>query len=51
MPFDLNERYVQAAEQALGVSLPASYRLAMMKSNGGAIATESDDWVLAPMEY
>lgn len=49
MPFDLNERYVQAAEQALGVSLPVSYRLAMMKSNGGAIATESDDWDLYPI--
>ena len=49
MPFDLDERYVQAAEQALGVSFPTSYRVAMMRSNGGAIATESDDWDLYPI--
>ena len=49
MPFDLDERYVQATEQALGVSLPTSYRLAMMKSNGGTVATESDDWDLYPI--
>lgn len=31
------------------MSLPMSYRLAMMKSNGGFIATESDDWDLYPI--
>ncbi|CAN7614919.1 SMI1/KNR4 family protein [Variovorax paradoxus] len=46
MPFDLDERCIQAAEQALGVSFPTSYRVAMMRSNGGAVATESDDWDL-----
>jgi hypothetical protein len=49
MPFDVAERYVQAAEEALGISLPASYRLAMMRRNGGFIATESDDWDLYPI--
>lgn len=49
MPFDLDERYVQAAEQALGVSLPTSYRLTMMKSNGGTVVAESDDWDLYPI--
>ncbi|MDP9877072.1 hypothetical protein J2W25_001066 [Variovorax boronicumulans] len=49
MPFDVAERYVQAAEEALGIRLPASYRLAMMRSNGGFIATESDDWDLYPI--
>ena len=49
MPFDLDERYVQAVDQALGVSLPTSYRLAMMKSNGGTVSTESDDWDLYPI--
>lgn len=49
MPFDLNERYVQAAELALGVSLPTSYRVAMMNRNGGAVATENDVWDLYPI--
>jgi hypothetical protein len=49
MPFDLDERYVQAAEQALGASFPTTYRLAMMSSNGGTVATESDDWELYPI--
>lgn len=49
MPFHVNERYVQAAEVALGVGLPTSYRLAMMKSNGGSVATEYDDWELYPI--
>jgi len=34
MPFDLDEHYVRATEQALGVSFPTTYRLAMMRSNG-----------------
>jgi len=49
MPFDLDERYVRAAEQALGVSFPTTYRLAMMRSNGGTVATESDYWELYPI--
>lgn len=49
MPFDLDERYVRAAEHALGVSLPTTYRLAMMRSNGGTVATKSDDWELYPI--
>jgi hypothetical protein len=49
MPFDLDKRYVRAAEQALGVSFPTTYRLAMMRSNGGTVATESDDWELYPI--
>lgn len=44
MPFELAERFVQTAEQALDVSFPTSYRLAMVRSNGGVVATESDDW-------
>jgi hypothetical protein len=49
MPFGTVERYVQAAEAALGVSLPASYRAAMLKSNGGSLSTEYDDWKLYPI--
>ena len=49
MPFDVDERYVQAAERTLGVGFPASYRRAMMRSNGGTVATEDDDWELYPI--
>jgi hypothetical protein len=49
MPFDLEERFVQAAERALGVSFPTSYRQIMMRSNGSTVATESDDWDLYPI--
>jgi len=49
MSFDVAERHVQAAEAALGVSFPAMYRLAMMKCNGGTVATEDDDWELYPI--
>jgi hypothetical protein len=49
MPFDVDERYVQVAEAALGVDLPGAYRLAMMQSNGGTIATSDDDWELYPI--
>ena len=49
MPFDLDERYVQIAEQALGTSFPLTYRLAMMKSNGGTVAIGSGNWELYPI--
>jgi hypothetical protein len=45
----VDERYVRVAEGALGVSFPTSYRLAMMKSNGGAVATEDEDWESVPV--
>jgi hypothetical protein len=40
MPFDLQESFVVAAEQALGASLPSSYRQAMLRSNGGELETD-----------
>jgi hypothetical protein len=46
MPFDVAERYVQAAEEALGLSFPSAYRLAMMKCNGGIVSTQEEDWEL-----
>jgi hypothetical protein len=49
MPFDVDERYVRAAEQVLGVDFPTSYRLAMMRSNGGTVVTEDDNWELYPI--
>lgn len=49
MAFDLEEKFLQAAEQKLGARLPASYRLAMLENNGGEIDTERDLWVLHPV--
>lgn len=49
MPFDLQESFVVAAERALGARLPASYREAMMRSNGGERDAEDDTWWLHPI--
>jgi hypothetical protein len=49
MPFDLAETFVLAAERELGSPLPASYRGALLRENGGELATESDDWELYPI--
>lgn len=51
MPFDVLEQYVAAAERALGVRFPASYREAMKCSNGGSIDAMDDDWgfIQSPM--
>jgi hypothetical protein len=48
VPFELDERFVIAAEQALGASLPYSYRQAMMTSNGGRVLAYDDVWDLYP---
>ena len=37
------------AERELGASLPASYKEAMNKNNGGEIPTEMDLWELYPL--
>ena len=50
MPFNLDESYVGAAEQALGARLPESYRQAMRIANGGEITAGEDDWQLHPIE-
>ena len=49
VPFDLDERFVIAAEQKLGASLPYSYRQAMMASNGGEVVAYDDVWNLYPI--
>jgi len=48
MPFDLDEHYVRAAGQALGIGLRTSFRLVMTRRKGGTVETESDDWDLYP---
>lgn len=49
MPFDLEERFLLAAEHELGARLPVSYRAAMLRSNGGEILTDDDEWELYPI--
>jgi len=49
MPFDLAESFLLDAERELGASLPKSYRLAMLRENGGELATDEDDWQQYPI--
>lgn len=49
MAFDLDESCVLEAEEKLGARLPASYRAAMMKHNGGSLAAGDEDWELFPV--
>jgi|SRR5262249_42357397 len=49
MPFELDERFIVAAEQKLGASLPYSYRQAMKASNGGTVLAFNDVWELHPI--
>ena len=49
MPFDLAEKFVVAAESALGASLPDEYKVAMRQSNGGEVETDDDYWNLYPI--
>lgn len=43
MPFDLDEKFIIAAEERLGARLPASYRRKMMENNGGAVLIKGSD--------
>ena len=49
MPFDLAESFLLAAECELGARLPKSYRLAMLRENGGDIEIDDDDWQQYPV--
>jgi hypothetical protein len=46
MAFDLAERYVLEAENALGATLPGTYRVALMTNNGGTVDAVDEDWEL-----
>ena len=48
MPFPVDEKYIQQAEQKLGVRFPASFRERMMQDNGGEVETPPDAWQLYP---
>ncbi|MDG9926162.1 MULTISPECIES: SMI1/KNR4 family protein [unclassified Pseudomonas] len=49
MPFDLAEKFVVAAEHALGAALPDEYKAAMQLSNGGELEANGDEWALHPI--
>lgn len=49
MPFDLAEQFVLSVEQELGAALPAAYRVAMLRRNGGELAAGDDDWQQYPI--
>ena len=49
MAFDVEERFVAAAEGKLGCRLPESYRAALMANNGGEVETDDDVWQLHPV--
>lgn len=49
MAFDLSEEWVIETEAQLGARLPAGYRAAMMRRNGGSIVLDGEDWALYPI--
>ena len=49
MAFNLEEQYVLETENALGATLPDTYRLAMMTNNGGTVDAVDEDWELIPI--
>jgi hypothetical protein len=49
VPFELDERFIFAAEQKLEASLPFSYREAMMTNDGGRVLAFDDVWDLHPI--
>ena len=50
MPFPLLITFVEAAERALGASLPDSYKAAMQRSNGGELTVNEEVWDQYPIE-
>lgn len=49
MPFDVDDRFIDAAESELQTRFPSTYRAAMRKRNGGAVSTPDDDWEIHPV--
>ncbi len=49
MPWPVAENYIEDCESALGVTLPDTYRNAMMNHNGGAVVCDDDVWTLHPI--
>ncbi|WP_299434025.1 SMI1/KNR4 family protein [uncultured Aquimarina sp.] len=48
MPFPVEEKYIIDTEKELEVTFPKSFRIRMMKLNGGEIENEEVHWVFYP---
>ena len=48
MAFPVDLRFVNEAEQKLGVRFPESFVNYMLKQNGGMVTADSDEWQLYP---
>lgn len=48
MPFPIDLKYIEQAEQELGVTLPEIFKAKMMKENGGEVGTDKEGWTLFP---
>ena len=48
MSFPVEERFIEKAEQDLGVRFPASFRTKMMTMNGGEVGVANDSFHLHP---
>ncbi|CAM4268451.1 SMI1 / KNR4 family protein [Mycobacterium basiliense] len=50
MPFPVDEKYILAAEEKLGVTFPSGFRIKMMADNGGTVEAPADEeiWDLYP---
>jgi len=49
MPFPTEAQYIDTAETALGVKLPAQFRAYLIASNGGEVEIEDDTWEIHPV--
>jgi hypothetical protein len=49
MPFTTERKFVARAEQELGRRLPRAYVNRLLRSNGGSVEIDGDEWVLHPV--
>jgi hypothetical protein len=48
MPFPVELKHIIETEKALGLEFPESFKIKMMRENGGELMTDEDDWLLFP---
>jgi hypothetical protein len=49
MAFTTEQKFITRAEAALGRRLPNAYVTRMLRSNGGSVEIDGDDWVMHPV--
>ncbi|MVN23560.1 SMI1/KNR4 family protein [Mucilaginibacter arboris] len=49
MPFPLDVKFVDEAQNELNVIFPKVFVQKMLEENGGEVSTEDDDWTLYPI--